>query len=122
MKHYEKWYGELSHLSIFGWAMLFSCPVLGRMFNIFPSTGHGNNIDEHLPSTGHENNIDDHLPSTGHENNIDDHLPSTGHENNIDEHLPSTGHENNIDEHSSKHWTWKQHRWTFFQALDMKTT
>ena len=31
MKNYEKWDKKLNHLSVFGWAMLFSCPVLGRM-------------------------------------------------------------------------------------------
>ena len=30
----EQWDVELRHLSGFDWAMLFSCPVLGRMFNI----------------------------------------------------------------------------------------
>ena len=28
----EKWVAELGHLSAFGWAVLFSCPVFGRMF------------------------------------------------------------------------------------------
>ena len=26
---------KLNHLFVFGWAMLFACPVLGRMINIF---------------------------------------------------------------------------------------
>ena len=31
VKNNEKWDGGLRHLPVFGWAMLFSCPVLGRI-------------------------------------------------------------------------------------------
>ena len=32
VKNHEKWDGELRHLSVLGWAMLFSCPVFS-LFN-----------------------------------------------------------------------------------------
>ena len=31
VKNDAKWDGELGHWSVFGWAVLFSCPVLGRL-------------------------------------------------------------------------------------------
>ena len=30
----EEWDVELGHLSAFGWAVLFSCPVFGRMLKV----------------------------------------------------------------------------------------
>ena len=32
VKNDEKWDGKLIHLPVFGWAVVFSCPVLGRIF------------------------------------------------------------------------------------------
>ena len=62
MKNNEKWDGELSHLSVFGWAVLFSCPVFRKML-AWPCPWQCLTVQEmRVPSVGNPELTNDVLP------------------------------------------------------------